>query len=341
MQIIKTKITKIEQLEDFDNEYVYDIGVKGDTPYFFGNDILVHNSCYFTAAKIYKDNEFFKQKFNDFEPTKENYIKVYDTVADEVNDTFPDFMDKSFNTTIEKGKIIKCGRELVASRCLFIKKKKYACLLYEHDGIRLDKNGKAGKLKVLGMDLKRADTISMMQKFLEEILMDILTDGTEDMVINKVKLFRDEFKKLKPHEMGMPRKVNNLTAYNEKMTKDDGKKILDLKVKDKKLMVPNHVRAAGNFNKMVDIHHDTLSQKITDGGKVVVCYLKQNVYGMSSIAYPVDQQQLPDWFLSLPFDTELMTTVSVDKKIINMLSVLGWDLQKTKNDNAFDEFFSF
>jgi intein/homing endonuclease len=38
----------VEQLEDFDNEYVYDIEVDDNSHTFIANDILIHNSVYFT-----------------------------------------------------------------------------------------------------------------------------------------------------------------------------------------------------------------------------------------------------------------------------------------------------
>ena len=36
-------IASVERLDDFDDEYVYDVEVE-DTHTFFGDDILVHNS---------------------------------------------------------------------------------------------------------------------------------------------------------------------------------------------------------------------------------------------------------------------------------------------------------
>lgn len=39
------EIESIEQLEDFNDEYVYDLEVE-DTHTFFGNNILCHNSIY-------------------------------------------------------------------------------------------------------------------------------------------------------------------------------------------------------------------------------------------------------------------------------------------------------
>jgi intein/homing endonuclease len=43
------KVKEVIELEPFNDEYVYDIGVSDTHPYFFANDILVHNSCFFSA----------------------------------------------------------------------------------------------------------------------------------------------------------------------------------------------------------------------------------------------------------------------------------------------------
>lgn len=338
--IYKTKIAKIEQLDDFDDEYVYDIGIKGDDQYFFGNDILVHNSSYFSCHHLL-ETEHFKATYPDFTPTKENYIELYDAAAERVNATFPPFMDKAFNTTLEKGKIIAAGREIVALKALFIKKKKYACLLYDKEGERLDINGKPGKIKAMGLDLKRADTPKMMQKFLESILMDLLTGSEKDHIFGRILKFREEFKALKPWEKGTPRKVNGITSYSEKLGSNDQANIMKLKVKEKKVTVPGHVRASIHWNKLVGTNQDHYSQRISDGAKVIVCTLKPNVFNMKSVAYPIDQMHLPDWFKELPFDDDEMENIIIDKKIKNLLEVLGWNLQESREDTTFNDFFSF
>jgi hypothetical protein len=69
--------------------------------------------------------------------------------------------------------------------------------------------------------------------------------------------------------------------------------------------------------------------------------LKPNSLGLTSIAYPVDQLILPDWFKQLPFDDEAMEEVLITKKVENLLGVLGWDLSNTRNNQSFDELFTF
>jgi hypothetical protein len=55
---------------------------------------------------------------------------------------------------------------------------------------------------------------------------------------------------------------------------------------------------------------------------------------MTSIAYPVDENHLPEWFTSLPFDSEGMEEGIVDKKVENLVGCLKWDLTKTQKQHA-------
>jgi hypothetical protein len=72
-------------------------------------------------------------------------IKLYDDISDQVNESFPAMMERAFHVPREMGSVIKGGRELVASKGLFIKKKRYAVLITDLDGKRMDTHGKPGK----------------------------------------------------------------------------------------------------------------------------------------------------------------------------------------------------
>jgi hypothetical protein len=78
-----------------------------------------------------------------------------------------------------------------------------------------------------------------------------------------------------------------------------------------------------------------------DGAKVVVCRLKNNPMGYTSIAYPTDELKIPQWFKELPFDDEGMESAVLDKKIQNVLGVLGWDLSRANDNEVMDNFFEF
>jgi hypothetical protein len=79
---------------------------------------------------------------------------------------------------------------------------------------------------------------------------------------------------------------------------------------------------------------------ITDGQKAIVCKLKNNPLQINSIAYPIDEMNLPDWFKDLPFDHGAMEEKIIDSKIDNLLGVLHWDLNLSKDRGFVDDLFS-
>ena len=335
MKIKRSKIKSIRQLSDFENEYVYDIGMKNTNhPYFFANDILVHNSAYFSAYPIMKG----QPEFADFEWSRENVIDLYDKIAALTNESFPGYMKEAFNCPEANGKLIKAARELCASRGIFIKKKRYAVLIFDKENKRKDRDGKPGEIKAMGLDLKRSDTPKIVQDFLSSVLLNLLTGTTQTDLMQQVADFRKVFTDWPGWEKGTPKRVNKLSFYRDAKKSNE---TLVWGTKTKRVNLPGHVLASLNWNQLKKLYTDHGSMEIQDGAKVIVCKLRDNNLGMTSVAYPIDQDHLPDWFKNLPFDHEAMETALIDKKIHNLLSVLGWDLSQSKIDSSFGDLFSF
>tara|TARA_R110002050_G_scaffold50688_4_gene117137 strand:+ start:3930 stop:6623 length:2694 start_codon:yes stop_codon:yes gene_type:complete len=300
------------------------------------------DSTYFSAYPILKP-EIDK---GEIQWDKDTITSYYEAVCEEVNKTFPNYMNKAFHTTVELGAIIAAGREISAQSGLFITKKRYAALVYDNEGKREDKDGKPGKVKAMGLDLKRSDTPAFMQEFLKELLMTTLTDGTEEDVIKRIIEFRKEFRSMDSWKKGTPKRVNNLTKFrgivnNYDKTKNkairDGRSANDVK----KPALPGHVRAALNWNTLRDINNDKYSIEINDGMKTIVCKLKDNPLGYTSVGYPTDETRLPQWFTELPFDDDLMEHTIITKKLENLLGVLKWDLDAGAARNTFADLFDF
>lgn len=291
------------------------------------------DSGYFSAYPVMKD----KPEFADYEWTKENVIDLYDKIADLTNASFPDFMARAFSAPEENGKIIKAARELCALKGLFITKKRYAVLIFDKEGKRKDVDGKPGEIKAMGLDLKRSDTPKVVQDFLSEVLIKTLTGATESEVIQHISEFRDRFRSWPGWEKGSPKRANNITKYSVMQQQN----VSSVGAKGGKTMIPGHVLASLNWNKLKKIYEDHYSQSIMDGAKVIVCKLRNNPAGVNSIAYPVDQLTLPEWFKTLPFDHETMEETLIDKKLGNLLGVLKWNLDESKKDNNFDSLFTF
>jgi DNA polymerase elongation subunit (family B) len=298
------------------------------------------DSSYFSAYRILKDDPVYAN----FEWQPENVIQLYDLIAEDANQSFSAFMAKTFNTNEMRSAIIRAGRELVAVKGLFVKKKKYAVLMIDKEGERLDVDGKPGKLKVMGLDLKRADTPKFMQDFLAALLLDLLRGVPQQQMFDNIKEFRRAFKARPGWEKGSPMKAANLSGYGKKAEQayNRGTDFEVLLTKNEKLRVdiPWHVRAAMGWNLLCELNDDRYSMRITDSARVIVCKLKSNTYNMSTIAYPIDEIHLPTWFRELPFDDEAMEETIVDNKLTNLVGVLDWNLLETK-ERLGEQFFQW
>ena len=277
---------------------------------------------------------------------KEIALTMYDEIADQVNASFPDFMKEFFNCPRKQGEIIAAGRENLATSAIFIKKKRYAMLIYDDDGERRDIEGKPGKVKAMGLDLKRSDTPDYMQTFLSSCLLKVLTGGDQDDIVDMVKEFKKEFRDKPGWEKGTPKRVNNLTKFKNDVAKYKKAQNADFKLRSsedklQKPRLPGHVSAALNWNTLREMHGDRYSVEITDGMKTIVCKLRDNPMKMTSIAYPIDEPRIPQWFQELPFDHDLMETTIIDKKIDNLIGVLKWDLRNANASETFEDLFSF
>jgi DNA polymerase elongation subunit (family B) len=284
------------------------------------------DSVYFSAYPIIQA----EVAAGTMEWNKDICVQLYDSIAESVNESFPGLMDRAFNCPRDMGSIIKGGRELISSKGLFIKKKRYAVLIYDLEGARLDVDGKPGKVKAMGLDLKRSDTPKIVQDFLSELLLAVLTGADRDYVYDKVRTFKEEFQQRPAWEKGTPKRVNNLTHYTE------------LEAKKGRANMPGHVRAAINWNTLRRLNGDNYSLAIVDGMKTIVCKLKPNPLGYTSVGYPTDESHIPDWFKALPFDDSLMEDTIVDQKVENLLGVLDWDIANhTDIRSTFDSIFQF
>ena len=283
------------------------------------------DSCIFSAYPSLKPHIDKKE----IPWTKESIVELYDQIGESVNKTFADFMLTAFHCPKTRGEVIRAGREIVGTRALFITKKRYAILYYDKEGKRTDIGDKPGKIKAMGLDLRRSDTPEFMQKFLSEILELVLTGHKEQEILERINQFRIEFKTRPGWEKGTPKRANNITKYQNRI------------ITDNKVTVPGHVRASINWNTLKKLFNDQYSMSITDGAKVIVCKLKPNPLGFTSVAYPVDELRLPQWFKDLPFDHDEMENVIINNKLDNLIGVLNFDLNSTIKNNLFEELFEF
>ena len=313
-QIAKHMASKVNEIITGEYDHVGKAIIYGDT-----------DSCYFSAySTLKKDIQAGKIPWS-----KETIVTLYDQIGDEVNKTFAKFMEDQFHCPRTRGEVIKAGREIVGSKALFITKKRYAVLYFDKEGKRTDTDGKPGKIKAMGLDLKRSDTPEFIQDFLSNVLEMVLTGTEEQQVLDYITEFRIAFKARPGWEKGSPKRANNITEYEAKEHRQG------------KANMPGHVRASINWNTIKRMMDDKYSMNIVDGMKVIVCKLKENPLEYSSVAYPVDELRLPQWFKDLPFNHAEMEATIIDKKLENLIGVLNWNIGSTEEKNTFNSLFDF
>jgi DNA polymerase elongation subunit (family B) len=312
--IVKHMSAEVNKIITGEYDHVGKAVIYGDT-----------DSVYFSAYPVLKDDIAAGK----IPWTKDNVIKLYDQVCEQANETFPEMMLKAFHCPKSRSDVIAAGREIVAETGLFITKKRYAALVYDIEGFRTDEDGKLGKVKAMGLDLKRSDTPVFMQDFLKDLLDMVLQKKPEKELLEAISQFRREFKDRPGFEKGSPKRANKIGHYQR------------LEEKQGKANMPGHVRASINWNTLKRMNGDKYSQEIVDGMKVIVCKLKQNPLGYTSVAYPTDELRIPDWFKELPFDGDAMEEVIIDNKLDNLIGVLDYDLESTKQKTTFNNLFDW
>jgi DNA polymerase elongation subunit (family B) len=283
------------------------------------------DSTYFSAWPILKD----EIETGNIPWDKDKVIQLYNQICEQVNTTFGDFMAQAFHCPKTRSEVIAAGREIIGSSGLFITKKRYAILVYDDEGERKDVDNKPGKVKAMGLDLRRSDTPVYMQDFLMEVLLMVLQNYDKEDILERITKFRKEFSDMPGWEKGSPKRANKIQYYQR------------LEEKQGKANMPGHVRASINWNTLKRMNGDRYSQEIVDGMKVIVCKVKQNPLGYTSIAYPTDELRLPNWFKELPFDEAAMSETIIDNKLDNLIGVLNYDLESTKQHNTFNSLFEW
>jgi DNA polymerase elongation subunit (family B) len=313
-QIAKHMAAEVNKIITGEYDHIGKAIIYGDT-----------DSVYFSAYPILKD----EIKAGTVPWGKDNVITLYDQLCEQANTSFPDFMARAFHCPRPRSEVIAAGREVVADTGLFITKKRYAVRVYDLEGNRTDKDGKLGKVKAMGLDLKRSDTPVFMQDYLKTLLDMVLDLADEKELLDSITQFRREFKERPGFEKGSPKRANKVGHYRR------------LEEKQGKANMPGHVRASLNWNTLKRMNGDKYSQEIVDGMKVIVCKLKANPLGYTSVAYPTDELRLPEWFKELPFDGDAMEETIIDNKLDNLIGVLKYDLESTKQNNTFNTLFEW
>jgi len=254
--------------------------------------------------------------------TDEEIIKYTLDVATEVQS----FINKSYDSYADKFHNVKehmwnIKQEYVSKRALWLdSKKRYAQWMVNKEGYPVD------KIDVKGIDVVRSNFPKAFREFMKGILTDILHDKDKTLLNKKVQQFGYTIKNTYINDIMLPTGVKDIQKW-----KTEGKHIKG---------TPVHVKAAMNYNRLLDMFNITNIPKINDGDKILWCYVNKNQFGFETMALTGndDPKEILN-FVTEYIDRNDLFENTLKSKLQSFWDALNWGAIIT-NENT-NKFFKF
>lgn len=172
------EIESIEQLDDFENEDVYDVEVADSSHTFIGNDILVHNSVYTTYGNFFKCmTPKYQEKYNTVRKKAEWILWYNQEFQDKLNTQWcEDIYNPRHGRNVHNFEL-----ETISEAGIYLKKKKYLKALIFSKGKWFNE----AKMSGTGIEIIKSTTPHFCRGAIKEI--------TKDLMFNSGTMTKDEY----------------------------------------------------------------------------------------------------------------------------------------------------
>ena len=245
LEYIFDEIEICECVGTFEDEYVYDIEMLDETHTFIANDILVHNSLYISYENLVKSIDNY-DKLSISEQAK---------IVVDFNTKFLDAHNRDFMNEHYKSRFVESVQNfeletLALSGVWLDVKKRYAQVLLWKDGKTYDPS-KELPMKAKGLELIKASYPKQAREGLQRLVRYLLEDTEDDGFLlhrlnAKMQYEKQLYYNANIDDICASMKINNYNTYILSDTHP-----LSLQVAAK---CPANVRAAGNYNRLRQIH---------------------------------------------------------------------------------------
>lgn len=261
---------------------------------------------------------------DDEEAMCDKISEVARNVQDYINASYNIMADKMFN--INGSHRFEIKQENIARRGIWVAKKRYVQKIIWENGVTKD------DIDVKGLDVVRSDFPKAFKDFMNEILEDLLNGVDKDVIDKKIVNFQKGLKSKDFIEISKPTGVKGLTKYR----KSDGN------VGTVEKGTPAHTKSAIYYNDFLRVKElNNKYESIKNGEKIVWAYMKENPYGMESMALKGhnDPQEVLDFFNKY-FDYDKMFDRILKSKLLDFYEALEWESFEGVNLQS-EKFFSF
>ena len=189
MEYLIEDIESIEQLDDFNDEYVYDIEVNDDSHTFIANNILIHNSVYTTYGTLFQAMTPESQERYSTDEAKAKFILKFNQ----------EFLDKQNTKWCEEIYNPRHGKsvhnfelETISKGGIYLAKKKYLKGLAFNKGKFMIENP---KISGTGIEIIKSTTPKLCREILTKLtksLMFEFDDSTPEKREEYIMFFNNE-----------------------------------------------------------------------------------------------------------------------------------------------------
>lgn len=277
----------------------------------------VFNGKFMTKAVLYGDTD--STYFNTFAESKEEAIIVANAVSKAVNDSYQPFMRDTFLCQPGFDNRIKCSREIVTDKGIFVNKKRYILHLIDLDGKPVD------KMKVMGLETKKTTLPKWIATKLTSFIERYLKGEPWTVIEHEVVAFKDVILKTENiMDIGLPKGINGVEEYMMNYKADQNTKL------------PGGQAAAILYNLCLEQFGDKQSPPLLSGMKMKVFHLQAKVGRFKTIAIPTDIEEVPTWFLeNFPIQRKAHVERLIDNPLSNIIECTG-RIVPTKQKLMFD-----
>lgn len=273
-------IESIEQLDNFDNEEVYDIEVNDDSHTFIANDILVHNSVYTTYGNLFKCmTPKYREKYSSPRSKIDWILNFNKKFLDKQNNKWcEDLYNPRHGQNVHEFEL-----ETVSYSQICIKKKKYLKGYAFVKGKFYDKP----KVSGTGIELVKSTTPKLCREILEDLMNSLMFEYNEDnkqeyilYFNNKLQEYRKKFYNAPIEDISQSVNVGDYTKY---VIEDKNDLVFEKQC-------PVSVHAVARFNYLA--HKNNEDNKKFYSGKIKYYNIK---VGNNNGYFGFPAGELPEW----------------------------------------------
>jgi DNA polymerase elongation subunit (family B) len=282
------------------------------------------DSCFFSALPLVK-HRFPEIDVNNDEAMTEKIYEIANESQSFINAFYDVFSKKYFNIDSHRFEI---KQEMIAKSGIWIAKKRYAQWIIADNGVRVD------KLDVKGLDVVRSSFPKAFQKFMSNLLISILKGSSKDGIDNLILEMKKNVHTVDIIDLAKNSSLNNLVKYSGKIDVN--------RINTFGKGTPAQVKAAIAYNRLLE-HYKCPYKYIPfrDGDKLKWVYLKENPFGIETIAFRGDSDPKEiKKFIAKYIDPDYMFTSELNNKLEDFYSALKWKLPSASS-KIINEFFEF